>query len=107
MKVPAEFDNDVSIVYTYSVTFEVSKILHKFMTNVKKSSFLIKGQYLLRSCLHVVFMLQENTSIKWASRWDYILVSMPHTNIQWFRYEVIVHTFPFKKDHFVLGWRKN
>lgn len=24
MKVPAEFDNDVSIVYTYSVTFEVS-----------------------------------------------------------------------------------
>ncbi|XP_072519958.1 transmembrane 9 superfamily protein member 5 isoform X1 [Salminus brasiliensis] len=22
--------------------------------------------------------------IKWASRWDYILVSMPHTNIQWF-----------------------
>uniref|UniRef100_A0A8C5GIA3 Transmembrane 9 superfamily member n=1 Tax=Gouania willdenowi TaxID=441366 RepID=A0A8C5GIA3_GOUWI len=26
----------------------------------------------------------ENNSIKWASRWDYILVSMPHTNIQWF-----------------------
>ncbi|XP_017330589.1 transmembrane 9 superfamily member 2 isoform X1 [Ictalurus punctatus] len=27
----------------------------------------------------------ENTDqIKWASRWDYILVSMPHTNIQWF-----------------------
>uniref|UniRef100_A0A3Q4ABD9 Transmembrane 9 superfamily member n=1 Tax=Mola mola TaxID=94237 RepID=A0A3Q4ABD9_MOLML len=25
-----------------------------------------------------------NNSIKWASRWDYILVSMPHTNIQWF-----------------------
>uniref|UniRef100_A0A8D3EBL9 Transmembrane 9 superfamily member n=1 Tax=Scophthalmus maximus TaxID=52904 RepID=A0A8D3EBL9_SCOMX len=27
---------------------------------------------------------KENNSIKWASRWDYILVSMPHTNIQWF-----------------------
>ncbi|XP_037316879.1 transmembrane 9 superfamily protein member 5 isoform X2 [Pungitius pungitius] len=27
---------------------------------------------------------EENNSIKWASRWDYILVSMPHTNIQWF-----------------------
>jgi len=27
---------------------------------------------------------QENNDIKWASRWDYILVSMPHTNIQWF-----------------------
>lgn len=34
------------------------------------------------------FSLQENNSIKWASRWDYILVSMPHTNIQWFRYGV-------------------
>uniref|UniRef100_A0A674PGE6 Transmembrane 9 superfamily member n=1 Tax=Takifugu rubripes TaxID=31033 RepID=A0A674PGE6_TAKRU len=27
---------------------------------------------------------KEDNSIKWASRWDYILVSMPHTNIQWF-----------------------
>uniref|UniRef100_A0A8C4F5L5 Transmembrane 9 superfamily member n=1 Tax=Dicentrarchus labrax TaxID=13489 RepID=A0A8C4F5L5_DICLA len=48
MEVPGEFDNDLSIVYTYSVSFE------------------------------------EDNSIKWASRWDYILVSMPHTNIQWF-----------------------
>ncbi|XP_008418944.1 transmembrane 9 superfamily protein member 5 isoform X2 [Poecilia reticulata] len=48
MEVPAEFKEDVTIVYTYAVTFE------------------------------------ENNTIKWASRWDYILVSMPHTNIQWF-----------------------
>jgi len=27
---------------------------------------------------------QENNQVKWASRWDYILDSMPHTNIQWF-----------------------
>ncbi|KAJ6663337.1 hypothetical protein lerEdw1_010474 [Lerista edwardsae] len=27
---------------------------------------------------------EENNDIKWASRWDYILESMPHTNIQWF-----------------------
>jgi len=27
---------------------------------------------------------QENDQIKWASRWDYILDSMPHTNIQVF-----------------------
>ncbi|XP_066571268.1 transmembrane 9 superfamily protein member 5 [Amia ocellicauda] len=27
---------------------------------------------------------EKNNEIKWASRWDYILVSMPHTNIQWF-----------------------
>ncbi|KAK0048949.1 transmembrane 9 superfamily member 2 [Biomphalaria pfeifferi] len=26
----------------------------------------------------------ENMNIKWTSRWDYILDSMPHTNIQWF-----------------------
>ncbi|XP_059484241.1 transmembrane 9 superfamily member 2 [Neocloeon triangulifer] len=26
----------------------------------------------------------ENNSIKWSSRWDYILESMPHSNIQWF-----------------------
>uniref|UniRef100_A0A8C8DYY1 Transmembrane 9 superfamily member n=1 Tax=Oryzias sinensis TaxID=183150 RepID=A0A8C8DYY1_9TELE len=48
MEVPVVFDSDVSILYTYSVTFT------------------------------------EDNSIKWASRWDYILVSMPHTNIQWF-----------------------
>ncbi|XP_022347318.1 transmembrane 9 superfamily member 2-like [Enhydra lutris kenyoni] len=27
---------------------------------------------------------EENRNIRWASRWDYILESMPHTNIQWF-----------------------
>jgi transmembrane 9 superfamily protein 2/4 len=26
----------------------------------------------------------ENNLVKWSSRWDYILESMPHTNIQWF-----------------------
>lgn len=30
----------------------------------------------------VVF--SRNDMIKWSSRWDYILESMPHTNIQWF-----------------------
>lgn len=27
---------------------------------------------------------EENNEIKWSSRWDYILKSMPNTNIQWF-----------------------
>lgn len=27
---------------------------------------------------------EENDDIKWSSRWDYILKSMPNTNIQWF-----------------------
>ena len=33
------------------------------------------------------FILQPETdpNHKWASRWDYILDSMPHTKIQWFR----------------------
>lgn len=26
----------------------------------------------------------QNNAVKWSSRWDYILESMPHTNIQWF-----------------------
>jgi len=30
----------------------------------------------------VVFV--EDKTIRWSSRWDYILDSMPHTNIQWF-----------------------
>ncbi|XP_023184747.1 transmembrane 9 superfamily member 2-like [Xiphophorus maculatus] len=29
-------------------------------------------------------IFEENNTIKWASRWDYMLVSMPRTNIQWF-----------------------
>lgn len=29
MEVPAEFENDVTIVYTHSVTFEVNTILHR------------------------------------------------------------------------------
>jgi transmembrane 9 superfamily protein 2/4 len=30
-----------------------------------------------------IIFVKDNT-IKWSSRWDYILESMPHTNIQWF-----------------------
>lgn len=26
----------------------------------------------------------ENNTVKWSSRWDYILESIPHTDIQWF-----------------------
>ena len=35
----------------------------------------------IRKCL---VLFQVNNTIKWSSRWDYILESMPHTNIQWF-----------------------
>lgn len=28
--------------------------------------------------------MQQKNDIKWSSRWDYILDSMPHSKIQWF-----------------------
>ncbi|CAL8119027.1 unnamed protein product [Orchesella dallaii] len=30
------------------------------------------------------YRFKEDDRTKWSSRWDYILESMPHTNIQWF-----------------------
>jgi len=32
----------------------------------------------------ITIIFQKDNKIKWSSRWDYILESMPHTNIQWF-----------------------
>ena len=29
-------------------------------------------------------LIRTKNEVKWSSRWDYILDSMPHTNIQWF-----------------------
>jgi hypothetical protein len=34
--------------------------------------------------LSLLLCFQKNSNVKWSSRWDYILESMPHTNIQWF-----------------------
>lgn len=44
---------------------------------------LLAGQKLTVSYTYSV-KFTENHTIKWSSRWDYILESMPHTNIQWF-----------------------
>ncbi|KAJ8347912.1 hypothetical protein SKAU_G00265010 [Synaphobranchus kaupii] len=41
-----------------------------------------KDNFQLTYTYSIRFM--KSNDIKWASRWDYILVSMPHTNIQWF-----------------------
>lgn len=48
-----------------------------------KSSTLQPGEKLNITYSYSVKFVQNNT-IKWSSRWDYILESMPHTNIQWF-----------------------
>uniref|UniRef100_A0A3Q1EAT7 Transmembrane 9 superfamily member n=1 Tax=Acanthochromis polyacanthus TaxID=80966 RepID=A0A3Q1EAT7_9TELE len=48
----------------------------KFLKNKHTGEFKITYTY------SVNFV--EDKKIRWASRWDYILESMPHTNIQWF-----------------------
>jgi len=45
-------------------------------------SVLTSGQISITYSYTVTF--KEDNSVKWSSRWDYILDSMPHTNIQWF-----------------------
>lgn len=46
--------------------------------NASKGPDVIKINY-----TYTVMFTVEN-GVKWSSRWDYILESMPHTNIQWF-----------------------
>lgn len=46
------------------------------------SKSLEKENYEIKYTYSVTFV--QNNTIKWSSRWDYILESMPHTNIQWF-----------------------
>ena len=36
------------------------------------------------SWIHIEPYFRQDNNVKWSSRWDYILDSMPHTNIQWF-----------------------
>lgn len=40
--------------------------------------------WILKIIIEKIGFFQENDKVKWSSRWDYILESMPHTNIQWF-----------------------
>lgn len=47
------------------------------------STALPNGQKIDITYTYSVKFVMNNT-IKWSSRWDYILESMPHTNIQWF-----------------------
>lgn len=43
----------------------------------------LKTDTLTINYTYSVSFIKDN-SVKWSSRWDYILESMPHTNIQWF-----------------------
>ncbi|XP_034038098.1 transmembrane 9 superfamily member 2-like isoform X2 [Thalassophryne amazonica] len=35
-------------------------------------------------------LFEENNNINWASRWDYIGLPRPHTDLRWFRFEEIL-----------------
>lgn len=48
-----------------------------------KSEPLMTGEKLSITYTYSVEFVR-NDNVKWSSRWDYILESMPHTNIQWF-----------------------
>lgn len=65
------------VLYTYSVTFKVFFHVFNFSFNVSTSTFVSTSNFALG-------FSQKNNTIKWSSRWDYILEMSPHTNIQWF-----------------------
>ncbi|KAL0124979.1 hypothetical protein PUN28_004253 [Cardiocondyla obscurior] len=54
--------------------------VHIHMYTIDEISIL----FLLIWYRHIYVVNYKNNSIKWSSRWDYILESMPHSNIQWF-----------------------
>src|SRR4029434_8466303 len=52
-----------------------------------------------KACLLPACVPQEDQNIRWASRWDYILESMPHTNIQWLTRDTHTHTHTHIQTH--------
>ena len=68
MAIPATGTADIDITYSYSITFQVWE---HYTINITFA-------------INIVKIFQQNQATKWSSRWDYILESMPHTNIQWF-----------------------
>ncbi|MCP9264965.1 Transmembrane 9 superfamily member [Dirofilaria immitis] len=46
--------------------------------------FPIKSDEKPDSIIYTYSVLWQPTQVKWSSRWDYILDSIPHSNIQWF-----------------------
>lgn len=44
----------------------------------------LSGEYKRSITYTYSVIFKKDNSVKWSSRWDYILESMPHTNIQWF-----------------------
>lgn len=57
--------------------------------------------HVMEDILIRILKFQADTNTKWSSRWDYILESMPHTNIQWFRWVCSPYCFKFELQD---GW---
>lgn len=55
---------------------------------LQKTPMAIKAKYDPSETVNIKYTyrvyFKEKSDVKWSSRWDYILESMPHTNIQWF-----------------------
>ena len=66
--------SEIEVIYSYSVKFEVRS----------NSSQIVFNRFCFSSSLYQRHSLQKNNTVKWSSRWDYILEMAPHTNIQWF-----------------------
>ncbi len=67
MIVPKELKEQLTIPYTYSVKFIVSRIYKSCFRELNACNF-----------------FKDDPMTKWSSRWDYLLESMPSANIQWF-----------------------
>lgn len=65
-----------------SIKHDVLNCESKVPLEIKYDPLSVGEELVVHYTYSVTFM--ENNTIKWSSRWDYILESMPHTNIQWF-----------------------
>eukprot|EP00092_Neocalanus_flemingeri_P033108 GFUD01036003.1.p1 GENE.GFUD01036003.1~~GFUD01036003.1.p1 ORF type:complete len:661 (+),score=167.98 GFUD01036003.1:53-2035(+) len=59
---------------------------NKCVSDVAKGPLFIQGEGAVDVDITYSYTVTFRTQneVKWSSRWDYILESMPHTNIQWF-----------------------
>ena len=59
---------------------------NKCESTVAKGPLAVKGEGAVDAEITYSYTVTFRTQneVKWSSRWDYILESMPHTNIQWF-----------------------
>ncbi|VDN01186.1 unnamed protein product [Thelazia callipaeda] len=60
------------------------KASDKLDCSLNAPPFAIKAAEKPKKIIYTYSVVWETTKVKWSSRWDYILDSVPHSNIQWF-----------------------